>query len=170
MARFSITSPSIMKKILLIAFLSIFAIGCASSSSKSPKSHIKLQNSKAVTTELKKQEKQWHGTPYRLGGNSMKGIDCSGFVQRTYSDKFAINLPRTTRAQTSQGIQIRKDQLKPGDLVFFKTNWGGSNLHVGIYSGNNQFIHASTTKGVMTSSMNEKYWKQRFYQARRLQA
>lgn len=164
-----------MKKILAMIVLSFFAVGCSttnknSSSKDSVERHAQLKDSHVVTTELRNHLKQWKGTPYKLGGDSLNGIDCSAFVQRTFNDKFDIALPRTTLAQTSQGIKISKDNLKPGDLIFFKTNWrGGSGLHVGIYNGNDQFIHASTTKGVMTSSLNEKYWKQRFYQARRLQ-
>lgn len=164
-----------MKKTLAIMLLTIIASGCAStgknnSSKEATARHAKLRDNHVVTTELKKQLKQWKGTPYRLGGDSLNGIDCSAFVQRTFNDKFDILLPRTTVAQTSQGVKIAKEHLKPGDLVFFKTSWrGGSGLHVGIYNGNDQFIHASTSRGVMTSSMNEKYWKQRFYQARRLQ-
>ncbi len=164
-----------MKKILTLMTVALLATGCATANKDkttqgSTKQHTQLKNSQVVTTELKKQLKQWQGTPYKMGGNTLNGIDCSAFVQRTFNDKFDIALPRTTLAQTTQGIQIPKNNLKPGDLVFFKTNWrGGSGLHVGIYNGNNQFIHASTSKGVMTSSLDEKYWKQRFYQARRLQ-
>ncbi len=171
----SIIDDYSMKKTLAIMMLTVLATGCAStgknaSSKNSVARHAQLRDNLVVTTELKKQLKQWKGTPYRLGGDSLNGIDCSAFVQRTFNDKFDIALPRTTLAQTSQGIKIPKENLKPGDLVFFKTNWrGGSGLHVGIYNGNNQFIHASTSRGVMTSSLDEKYWKQRFYQARRLQ-
>lgn len=163
-----------MNKLLPIVIISLLTVGCATNAQKksskdSVESHVQLKDSQVVTTALQKQLKQWKGTPYRLGGDSLKGIDCSAFVQRTFNDKFDIALPRTTTAQTSEGVKIGKDNLKPGDLIFFKTNWGGSGLHVGIYNGNNQFIHASSSKGVMTSSLNEKYWKQRFYQARRLQ-
>lgn len=163
-----------MKKTFAIMMLTVLATGCAStskndSSKNTVASHVQLKDNLVVTTELKKQLKQWKGTPYQLGGNSLRGIDCSAFVQRTFNDKFDIALPRTTTAQTAQGVKIPKENLKPGDLVFFKTNWGGSGLHVGIYNGNNQFIHASSSKGVTTSSLEEKYWKQRFYQARRLQ-
>ncbi len=164
-----------MNKTLAILMLTILATGCASTSKTdsstkiSAARHAHLKDNHVVTSQLQKQLKQWKGTPYQLGGNSLNGIDCSAFVQRTFNDKFDIHLPRTTIAQTSQGTPIAKDNLKPGDLVFFKTNWrGGSGLHVGIYNGNNQFIHASTSKGVMTSSLDEKYWKQRFYQARRI--
>lgn len=153
-----------MKKLFIVIISALFIIGCASSK----KGSSQLQNSQMVTAELQAQERVWRGTPYRLGGNSRSGIDCSAFVQRTLYEKFAINMPRTTEAQMSAGVKIKKSQLKPGDLVFFKTNWGGSNLHVGIYSGNNQFVHASTSKGVITSSLDNTYWKKHFYQARRL--
>lgn len=189
----------IMNKIFSVALVSLLTVGCASTqtqksapivaqasvaTSAQPKAKpvaktnvtvsaapAALRDSHVVTTALQNQLKQWKGTPYKLGGNSLNGIDCSAFVQRTFTDKFAIAMPRTTIAQKSVGIQIPKEELKPGDLIFFKTNWGRNRtgLHVGIYNGNNQFIHASTSKGVMTSSLNDKYWKQRFYQARRVQ-
>lgn len=164
-----------MKKIFSIIMFSLLATGCATTGTKKNNQnaiepHTQLKDTQVVTTELKQQYKQWKSTPYKLGGNSLNGIDCSAFVQRTFNDKFDIALPRTTTAQTSEGVKVSQDNLRPGDLIFFKTNWrGGSGLHVGIYNGNNQFIHASTSKGVTTSSLNEKYWKQRFYQARRLQ-
>lgn len=154
-----------MKKLLLITLCSLLIEGCASSKSSS---YQQLQNSRAVTSALHDQGQIWRGTPYQLGGNSRNGIDCSAFVQRTFSEKFAIHVPRTTEAQTAIGYKIKKSQLKPGDLVFFKTNWGGNNLHVGIYSGNQQFVHASTSQGVITSSLDNPYWQQHFYQARRL--
>lgn len=155
-----------MKKQLTMIICSLLIASCASSRSSS--SYPQLQNSPMVISELQSQERVWRGTPYRLGGNSREGIDCSAFVQRTFAEKFAINLPRETKAQTTVGIKIKKSQLKPGDLLFFKTNWGGNNLHVGIYSGDHQFVHASTSQGVITSSLNNPYWKKHFYQARRL--
>lgn len=154
-----------MKHFFLLITFSLFIAGCASNKASS---YPQLQNSRVVTSELMAQESLWRGTPYRLGGDSKAGIDCSAFVQRTFAEKFAIHVPRTTEAQTTIGVKIKKSQLKPGDLVFFKTNWGGTNLHVGIYSGNNQFVHASTSKGVITSSLKNEYWKKHFYQARRL--
>lgn len=79
-----------------------------------------------------------------------------------------LQLPRETKQQASIGTQIDKDELLPGDLVFFKTGSGQNGLHVGIYDTNNQFIHASTSKGVMRSSLDNVYWQKNFWQARRI--
>ncbi len=86
-------------------------------------------------------------------------MDCSGFVVVTMRDKFDLQLPRDTREQSKIGTRIDKDELLPGDLVFFKTGSGESGLHVGIYDTNNEFIHASTSRGVMRSSLDNVYWR-----------
>lgn len=90
---------------------------------------------------------------------SRRGVDCSGFVVVTMRDKFDLQLPRDTREQSKIGTRIDKDELLPGDLVFFKTGSGESGLHVGIYDTNNEFIHASTSRGVMRSSLDNVYWR-----------
>ena len=110
----------------------------------------------------------WHGTAYRYGVMTRRGVDCSGFVVVTMRDRFDLQLPRETKEQASIGTQIDKDELLPGDLVFFKTGSGQNGLHVGIYDTNNQFIHASTSKGVMRSSLDNVYWQKNFWQARRI--
>ncbi len=97
-----------------------------------------------------------------------RGVDCSGFVVRTFRDKFALQLPRETREQAEIGTRIDKRDLLPGDLVFFKTGSGESGLHVGIYDTDNQFIHASTSQGVTRSSLDNVYWNKKFWQARRI--
>ncbi|SUG33557.1 lipoprotein [Salmonella enterica subsp. enterica] len=99
---------------------------------------------------------------------SRRGVDCSGFVVVTMRDKFDLQLPRDTREQSKIGTRIDKDELLPGDLVFFKTGSGESGLHVGIYDTNNEFIHASTSRGVMRSSLDNVYWRKNFWQARRI--
>lgn len=148
--------------------LSLLLIGCSSGPKHSPPP-LKTQLSDPIMTiaQLKDQLEQWYGAPYRYGGLDRGGVDCSGFVYRTFSDRFAIQLPRTTIAQTSLGTQIRKDDLMPGDLVFFKTGSGENGLHVGIYDTDNTFIHASTSK-VIRSSMDNVYWRKVFWQARRI--
>ncbi|MCP4324216.1 MAG: hypothetical protein GY951_17130 [Psychromonas sp.] len=115
---------------------------------------------------LRKEYATWQGTPYRLGGNSKKGIDCSAFVKTIYRDSFNVTLPRTTKTQVKKGYHVYKNQLQIGDLVFFKTGW--FTRHVGIYIGESKFIHASTSKGVMTSSLKNVYWKKKYWQARRI--
>lgn len=75
---------------------------------------------------------------------------------------------RTTLAQTTLGTKVSRDELMPGDLVFFKTGSGQNGLHVGIYDTNDEFIHASTSKGVIRSSLENVYWKRVYWQARRI--
>jgi hypothetical protein len=115
---------------------------------------------------LRREFAKWQGTPYRLGGNSKRGIDCSALVQNIYHDSFNIKLPRTTETQAKKGDLVYRNQLKVGDLVFFKTGWNVR--HVGIYMGNNEFIHASTSSGVISSSLDNVYWKPRYWQAKRI--
>lgn len=109
---------------------------------------------------------QWKGTPYRLGGLSRNGIDCSGFVYLAYLDIVGDKLPRTVNAQRTLGKDVPRNQLIIGDLVFFKT--GRTTRHVGIYMGQDNFLHASTKKGVKISSLNNVYWKPRYWFAKRL--
>ena len=109
---------------------------------------------------------QWRGTRYRLGGTDKKGIDCSGFVQMTYHHLFNKQLPRTTLLQAAKGQTIERHELTTGDLIFFK--YSRSFRHVGIYMGNNQFLHASTSKGVTISSLNNNYWNKRYWKAKRI--
>ena len=108
----------------------------------------------------------WKGTPYRLGGKSRRGIDCSAFVQVGYYDVFNEMLPRTTGEQARLGRWIPLADAKEGDLVFFKT--GRRLRHVGIYLGNAEFLHASTSQGVMISSLANPYWRRAFWQVRRV--
>ncbi len=116
---------------------------------------------------LNKQFTQWQGVPYKNGGMTRKGVDCSGFVYLTYLDRFGLAIPRTTQYQSQVGTSISRSQLQAGDLVFFKT--GFKARHVGIYLANNQFVHASTSKGVMVSSLDSYYWKDKYWQARRIE-
>ncbi|KLV06992.1 hypothetical protein ABT56_07545 [Photobacterium aquae] len=108
----------------------------------------------------------WRGAPYRLGGTTRAGIDCSAFVQKGVLELFKHDLPRTTEDQSKQGQWVAIDKLKHGDLVFFKT--GRSLRHVGIYLGDAQFLHASTSQGVIISSLKNPYWRSVYWQARRL--
>ncbi|MCT8341460.1 MULTISPECIES: C40 family peptidase [Photorhabdus] len=157
-----------IKELLLL--FSLLLIGCSSHAPRTPAPVLKtaLSDPIMVIAQLKEQLNQWRGTPYHYGGMDRRGVDCSGFVYRTFSDRFDIQLPRTTGGQIKLGTRIDKSDLMPGDLVFFKTASGEHGLHVGIYDANNQFIHASTHKGVTRSSMNNVYWKKAFWQARRI--
>ncbi|MFC6673676.1 NlpC/P60 family protein [Marinobacterium aestuariivivens] len=107
----------------------------------------------------------WRGTPYRLGGLDRKGIDCSGFIQRTFRDRFNRNLPRTTAALVGVGAAVPRDQLNAGDLVFFKI--GRRTRHAGIYIEDGRFLHASTSQGVIISRLDTPYWARHYWTARR---
>ncbi|WP_256702054.1 C40 family peptidase [Aeromonas sp. RU39B] len=110
--------------------------------------------------------KQWKGVPYRMGGTSQRGVDCSAFAREVFRDALGIELPRSTRSQVQEGTRVAKNDLVEGDLVFFRINRRLN--HVGIYIGNGEFIHASTTKGVTRSRLDDSYWRGKFWQARRV--
>ncbi|MDE8756349.1 NlpC/P60 family protein [Pectobacterium polaris] len=151
---------------LLLA--SLILVGCSSSRHNNPPPNARLSDSIMVMVQLNDQLGQWYRTPYRYGGLDRNGVDCSGFVYLTFRDRFGMQLPRTTEAQTELGERVDRDNLLPGDLVFFKTGSGGSGLHVGIYDKDDQFIHASTSQGVIRSSLDNVYWKRAYWQARRI--
>lgn len=115
---------------------------------------------------LSRHYKSWIHTRYKLGGLSKAGIDCSGFVHVTYRDVFNKKLPRSTRQLAKTGKAVTQESLKLGDLVFFKT--GRSKRHVGIYINNGKFIHASTSRGVMQSSLRTDYWSKHYWKAQRV--
>ncbi len=123
-------------------------------------------DSGAVQEALLAQFREWQGTPYLLGGNSMSGVDCSAFVQQTLSTHFNITVPRSTNQQVQVGMPVDRGNLKVGDLVFFRT--GYSSNHVGIYLGSRQFLHASTRSGVTISNLDSLYWRKTFWQIRRV--
>jgi len=119
-----------------------------------------------VRSRLYNEYQQWRGTPHRLGGLSERGIDCSGLVYVTFRDEFNVQLPRSTRQQSSQGIPIARRALRSGDLVFFDT--GMNSRHVGIYIEQDKFLHVSSSRGVMVSYLTSDYWNKRYTHARRI--
>lgn len=151
---------------LTVFILLLLLAGC--SSHRAPPPNGRLSDSITVIAQLNDQLSHWRGTPYRYGGLSRGGVDCSGFVYLTFREKFDLQLPRSTVDQTDVGTRIDKSELLPGDLVFFKTGSGENGLHVGIYDTDNTFIHASTSQGVIRSSLDNVYWRKVFWQARRI--
>lgn len=111
--------------------------------------------------------REWLGTPYEWGGTGRNGIDCSAFAGVLYRKVAGIELPRTTKQQFRSGRVVSKAELRPGDLVFFETT-AAPVSHVGVWLGNGQFAHASTSRGVMVSSLSEPYFATRFRGARRI--
>lgn len=111
--------------------------------------------------------KTFLGVPYRLGGSTLKGLDCSAFVKKIF-EIFNVQLPRTAREQSRVGKKVGREDLEEGDLIFFKTRWA-NNAHVGIYIGNNEFVHASyRSKEVRVDSLDTPYFNQRFIKGVRI--
>lgn len=133
---------------------------------KSDTASADLANSRKILDLLYQQVEAWEGTPYRLGGLSKKGIDCSGFVYMTYLTRFNISLPRSTHQQSQVGDYVFKKDLRAGDLIFFRI--GYSTRHVGIYLEKGLFAHASKSKGVMLSRLQDTYWSKRYWKAIRI--
>lgn len=119
----------------------------------------------ASTSELTSVAYKYLGVPYVYGGSTARGLDCSGFTSIVFNS-LGHDLNRTTTAQYKQGSSVSKASLKSGDLVFFNTT--GSVSHVGIYLGNNKFIHAGTSTGVTVAKLNSSYWAKRYVGAKRV--
>ncbi|KHT58052.1 hypothetical protein RJ45_25775 [Photobacterium gaetbulicola] len=169
-----------MKRLLLSLAVTIWLSGCSSSPDKAAS----VDASDEQQTNLPRYEfvemnvpihqspsldsvyRQWRGTPYRLGGTTKAGIDCSAFVQIGLAEVYQQKLPRTTGEQVRQGKWVAITELQEGDLVFFKT--GRTLRHVGIYLGESRFLHASTSQGVMISNLKNPYWRSTYWQARRV--
>lgn len=153
-----------MNKALTIPLMSFLLLaGCASNPPSTPP----LPSTPIEKTELQHLYKSWSGVPYQFGGSTKRGIDCSAFMQVTMSTIYQLHLPRTTELQSQQGYFIPEEEAAFGDLVFFKTGW--NQRHVGMYIGNNQFMHASTSKGVIISRLDNPYWASKFWQFRRIE-
>lgn len=104
---------------------------------------------------------EWMGVPYRPGGDSKRGTDCSGLTDQLYNKVYRTQLPRSTDQQREESSKITKRNLREGDLVFFTSRRSGKKVaHVGIYLKEGKFIHASTGSGVIVSRLNEKYYTQ----------
>ena len=113
--------------------------------------------------KLIKSMAEWKGTPYRYGGTTKRGTDCSGFVSTIYKEVYNKKLHRSSRDMIKDVRKIRKSRLETGDLIFFKTR-GRKISHVGIYIADNKFIHAAS-KGVVVNDLDQSYYKKTYYKA-----
>ncbi|NIR51575.1 C40 family peptidase [candidate division KSB1 bacterium] len=126
------------------------------------------KTSSSVNRALTQQINAYLGVPYRWGGTTRSGMDCSGFVRTVFKNAIELTLPHRARSMFKEGRFVEESELQFGDLVFFEKieNYGVS--HVGIYVGENEFAHASTHNGVIISNLNEKYYRRRYVGARRI--
>jgi cell wall-associated NlpC family hydrolase len=108
------------------------------------------------------------GVPYKYGGTTRRGFDCSGFASAVYMEVYGVALKRAASAIWKDGVPVPIKAARPGDLVFFRGNAFGSIGHVGIYMGNDRFAHSSTSSGVKYSSLKETYYARRFAGAKRM--
>jgi cell wall-associated NlpC family hydrolase len=119
-----------------------------------------------LETLFRSEAASWAGTPHVLGGTTRRGLDCSAFVRTVYDDVLGLPLPRTTIEQSRLGAPVAASQLQTGDLVFYRID--PFTRHVGIYLGNDEFMHASKSEGVTISTMQTEYWQKRFWTVRRI--
>jgi cell wall-associated NlpC family hydrolase len=110
------------------------------------------------------------GVPYQWGGTTRKGMDCSAFTRATFRETYGIELPRTSKQMYQLGSIIpRQQELRPGDLVFFKNTYSGAGVsHVGVYLGSGQFAHASSSRGVTITPLSSPYFSKRYAGGRRV--
>lgn len=162
-----------MKSLFFIIFLSFFFTGCFyNTSNLTPKKPIssylndKTYNNQNISQALLRHFKEWEGVSYKYGGESKSGVDCSFFVMDSMKS-IDFKLPRTTKYQSIAGKKIDKKNLQTGDLVFFITSKKGTR-HVGIYLDHGDFMHASTSQGVIISSLDNPYWKKHYWKSIRV--
>lgn len=152
---------------MILILVPLLACACATS----PPSIVRPvassdNNNNPVSQSLRAEIDSWLGTPHHLGGMSRRGIDCSGLVVVVYDTLFDLQLPRTTAGLIQTGQRVDKNNLKGGDLVFFKPEY--KSRHVGIYLGHGEFAHASTSRGVIISRLDEAFWRDCYVTGRRV--
>lgn len=181
------------KKIFLTIFCIFMIISCSSTETTKTTTHV--QNEEVIVTQkmdelkieqdrilasgtmeeidrvilenaLLKSFNNWKGTRYAWGGDSLKGIDCSALTRRVYREVFNYELPRVSVDQVKVGRKISTSELKPGDILFFRPE--GRVNHTAVYLGNSLFINASSSKGVIISSLESNYWGKYFKYAVRV--
>ncbi len=119
-----------------------------------------------TSNNVVQEARKWLGSPYRYGGDTRAGVDCSGLVSQVYLAVHNLKLPRSSAQMQQYATPIEVNDLRPGDLLFF--TYGSQVNHVGIYAGNNVMIHASSSKGVIESNITEPYYQRTFHSAGRV--
>lgn len=126
-----------------------------------------IASSPATVQKLLSFARKYTGVPYRFGGTTPSGFDCSGYVNFVFRNATGVSLPRAADEQYSVGVSVAKKNLQPGDLVFFETYTSGVS-HSGIYLGNNKFISATSSRGVVEADMSGGYWSDHYIGAKRV--
>ena len=154
----------------LLVFLT-FSLGCSTSSptrKSHPFTHLNHPQEHSPQKRVTERAVSFLGTPYRYGGTTPKGFDCSGFIQYVYKISINIGLPRLAREQARTGKSVSAKELRPADIVHFKIK-GQRSPHVGIYLGKGNFIHAPSSGGrVNIQNIHSKYWRKLYRGARRI--
>lgn len=161
-----------ISSLLLLSFALLTGCGTPRQSTNSPAtSHYDKKLTSAQEGELVQEAKKWLGTKYRYGGHSRSGTDCSGMVMEVYRKVCDVKLPRSSREQCDFCKKIKRDELRRGDLVFFSTGKGKSTVsHVGLYIGDGEIIHASSSRGVIVSRLDERYFQRAYHSSGRVMA
>lgn len=167
-----------IRKLFPVFCILFFMYSCGSSKKVSSNKSIKHQVSKPSKKKITTADKivwtavSYKGAPYKYGGTSKKGMDCSGLIYTSFK-KRNVSLPRTSKLMYLEGYSIPLNKVKRGDLLFFKTTRKrGKVNHVGLITsvknGVIRFIHSTSSRGVLVSSLREKYWKRAFIKAKRV--
>ena len=154
-----------MKHFILFSFLAFFIVSCGSSRKV-------VENTNKKSETIVRYAKTFEGTQYKFGGTTKRGMDCSGLVYVSYQKEHIV-LPRISRDMAKKGKRISLGDTNKGDLLFFKTNKNKNTInHVGLVVetkiGEIFFIHSTSSKGVIITSLDERYWKNAFVQVRRV--
>ena len=169
-----------MSIVLLLLFLSSLLAACGSirpaprytdSSDAGGVVHDLQQRRRATPNRLARVVEGYLGIPYKWGGTTRAGMDCSAFTRAIFRETYGVELPRTSKQMYGVGRAItQKQDLKPGDLVFFKNTYSGPGVsHVGIYLGEGRFAHASSSKGGTITPLDNPYFHPRYIGARRVE-
>jgi cell wall-associated NlpC family hydrolase len=170
-----------VRDLLLISAVSLLLSGCFSVRPAPRYTTAKTQQT-SVVRELETRKRggdqrlrrivgKYIGIPYKWGGTTRSGMDCSAFTRAAFRETYGIELPRTSKQMYQLGRFLpNRQELRPGDLVFFKDTFAGAGIsHVGVYLGDGEFAHASSSKGVTITPLNNPYFTKRYAGGRRIE-